>query len=135
MPEIQFFKSKNDAKVQLLNKVTDSLYIIKDRGNRARIYYDYDESTRLEIGSLDNLLYCSNYEVNNDIIIAELNNFYKYTETGTKVILQEPFVEVEINKLTATDDGLYVIKKINSDNTCNLARIYKQQDLEWNEYF
>ena len=135
MPEIQFFKSKNDAKVQLLNKVTDSLYIIKDRGNRARIYYDYDDSTRLEIGSLDNLLYCSNYEVNNDIIIAELNNFYKYTETGTKVILQEPFVEVEINKLTATDDGLYVIKKINSDNTCNLARIYKQQDLEWNEYF
>ena len=135
MPEIQFFKSKNDAKVQLLNKVTDCLYIIKDRGNRARIYYDYDESTRLEIGSLDNLLYCSNYEVNNDIIIAELNNFYKYTETGTKVILQEPFVEVEINKLTATDDGLYVIKKINSDNTCNLARIYKQQDLEWNEYF
>lgn len=135
MPEIQFFKSKNDAKVQLLNKVTDCLYIIKDRGNRARIYYDYDESTRLEIGSLDNLLYCSNYEVNNDIIIAKLNNFYKYTETGTKVILQEPFVEVEINKLTATDDGLYVIKKINSDNTCNLARIYKQQDLEWNEYF
>lgn len=135
MPEIQFFKSKNDAKVQLLNKVTDCLYIIKDRGNRARIYYDYDDSTRLEIGSLDNLLYCSNYEVNNDIIIAKLNNFYKYTETGTKVILQEPFVEVEINKLTATDDGLYVIKKINSDNTCNLARIYKQQDLEWNEYF
>ena len=135
MPEIQFFKSKNDAKVQLLNKVTDCLYIIKDRGNRARIYYDYDDSTRLEIGSLDNLLYCSNYEVNNDIIIAELNNFYKYTETGTKVILQEPFVEVEINKLVAMDDGLYVIKKINSDNTCNLARIYKQQDLEWNEYF
>ena len=135
MPEIQFFKSKNDAKVQLLNKVTDCLYIIKDRGNRARIYYDYDDSTRLEIGSLDNLLYCSNYEVNNDIIIAKLNNFYKYTETGTKVILQEPFVEVEINKLTATDDGLYVIKKINSDNTCNLARIYKQQNLEWNEYF
>ena len=135
MPEIQFFKSKNDAKVQLLNKVTDCLYIIKDRGNRARIYYDYDDSTRLEIGSLDNLLYCSNYEVNNDIIIAKLNNFYKYTETGTKVILQEPFVEVEINKLVATDDGLYVIKKINSDNTCNLARIYKQQDLEWNEYF
>lgn len=135
MPEIQFFKSKNDAKVQLLNKVTDCLYIIKDRGNRARIYYDYDDSTRLEIGSLDNLLYCSNYEVNNDIIIAELNNFYKYTETGTKVILQEPFVEVEINKLVAADDGLYVIKKINSDNTCNLARIYKQQDLEWNEYF
>ena len=135
MPEIQFFKSKNDAKVQLLNKVTDSLYIIKDRGNRARIYYDYDDSTRLEIGSLDNLLYCSNYEVNNDIIITELNNFYKYTETGTKVILQEPFVEVEINKLVAADDGLYVIKKINSDNTCNLARIYKQQDLEWNEYF
>ena len=135
MPEIQFFKSKNDAKVQLLNKVTDCLYIIKDRGNRARIYYDYDDSTRLEIGSLDNLLYCSNYEVNNDIIITELNNFYKYTETGTKVILQEPFVEVEINKLVTTDDGLYVIKKINSDNTCNLARIYKQQDLEWNEYF
>ena len=135
MPEIQFFKSKNDAKVQLLNKVSDCLYIIKDRGNRARIYYDYDDSTRLEIGSLDNLLYCSNYEVNNDIIIAELNNFYKYTETGTKVILQEPFVEVEINKLVTTDDGLYVIKKINSDNTCNLARIYKQQDLEWNEYF
>ena len=135
MPEIQFFKSKSDAKVQLLNKVTDCLYIIKDRGNRARIYYDYDDSTRLEIGSLDNLLYCSNYEVNNDIIITELNNFYKYTETGTKVILQEPFVEVEINKLVATDDGLYVIKKINSDNTCNLARIYKQQDLEWNEYF
>ncbi|MDY5928451.1 MAG: hypothetical protein SPJ27_00215 [Candidatus Onthovivens sp.] len=135
MPEIQFFKSKSDAKVQLLNKVTDCLYIIKDRGNRARIYYDYDDSTRLEIGSLDNLLYCSNYEVNNNIIIAELNNFYKYTETGTKVILQEPFVEVEINKLVAADDGLYVIKKINSDNTCNLARIYKQQDLEWNEYF
>lgn len=135
MPEIQFFKSKNDAKVQLLNKVTDSLYIIKDRGNRARIYYDYDESTRLEIGSLDNLLYCSNYEVNNDIIIAELNNFYKYTETGTKVILQEPFFEIEINKLVAANDGLYVIKKINSNNTCNLARIYKQQDLEWNEYF
>ena len=135
MPEIQFFKSKNDAKVQLLNKVTDCLYIIKDRGNRARIYYDYDDSTRLEIGSLDNLLYCSNYEVNNDIIITELNNFYKYTETGTKVILQEHFVEVEINKLVAADDGLYVIKKINSDNTCNLARIYKQQDLEWNEYF
>lgn len=135
MSEIQFFKSKNDAKVQLLNKVTDSLYIIKDRGNRARIYYDYDESTRLEIGSLDNLLYCSNYEVNNDIIIAELNNFYKYTETGTKVILQEPFFEIEINKLVAANDGLYVIKKINSNNTCNLARIYKQQDLEWNEYF
>lgn len=135
MPEIQFFKSKNDAKVQLLNKVTDSLYIIKDRGNRARIYYDYDESTRLEIGSLDNLLYCSNYEVNNDIIIAELNNFYKYTETGNKVILQEPFFEIEINKLVAANDGLYVIKKINSNNTCNLARIYKQQDLEWNEYF
>lgn len=135
MPEIQFFKSKNDTKVQQLNKVTDSLYIIKDRGNRARIYYDYDDSTRLEIGSLDNILYCSNYNINNNIIVAELNNFYKYTETGTKVILQEPFAEIEINKLVATDDGLYIIKKINSNNTCNLAKIYKQQDLKWNEYF
>ena len=36
MPEIQFFKSKNDAKVQLLNKVTDCLYNIKKTGNRTR---------------------------------------------------------------------------------------------------
>ena len=146
MSEISFFKSKRDINLPDSNnniqpKVTDSLYIIKDRGTKGRIYYDYDENTRIEIGSLNDVLYCKEYEINeNGIIIAKLNNFYKYNESGKTIILQNPDSEIEVNKLVTSNDGLYIIKQINVNDEnnivdCNLARLYKQQDITWNEYF
>ena len=148
MPEISFFKSKRDINLSTsdkkpIAKIADSLYIIKDRGDRARIYYDYDNNTRLEIGSLDNVLYCEiDNKENNNILLVNSSDLYKFTLNGIKTKLTSPYSEIELNKIVTTPNELYIIKQIipNNDssilnNELLLIKIYEPKKLQWNEYF
>lgn len=139
MPEIQFYKTKNINKI-LSTKKEDSLFIVKGNGNSAKIYYDYDDETRLEIGSIDSVLY-TNLSLNEKTENVNINNFFTYKANGDKAIIANPYLGIEENKLVFTaNQSLYVIKKINittpsNDSTVTLAKLYQQEKPKWNEYF
>lgn len=139
MPEIQFYKTKDVNKI-LTNKNEDSLFIVKGNGNSAKIYYDYDNETRLEIGSIDNVLY-TNVSLSEKTATVSINNFFTYKSNGDTSIVASPYSEIEDNKLVFTSNqALYVIKKINlattiANSTITLAKLYQQEKPKWNEYF
>lgn len=139
MPEIQFYKTKDVNKI-LTNKNEDSLFIVKGNGNSAKIYYDYDDETRLEIGSIDNVLY-TNVSLSEKTATVSINNFFTYKSNGDKSIVASPYSEIEDSKLVFTSNqALYVIKKINlattiANSTVTLAKLYQQEKPKWNEYF
>lgn len=139
MPEIQFYKTKDVNKI-LTNKNEDSLFIVKGNGNSAKIYYDYDDETRLEIGSIDNVLY-TNVSLSEKTATVSINNFFTYKSNGDKSIVVSPYSEIEDSKLVFTSNqALYVIKKINlattiANSTVTLAKLYQQEKPKWNEYF
>lgn len=148
MSEISFHKSKRDINLpnpntsehEIQAKVANSLYIIKDGNNKGKIYFDYDENTRLEIGSNDNVLYYEYNTLNNIVIIAQKSNFYTLNNNGSKSRIVTPYNELEVNKIVATPYSIYIIKEIGpSDNLTNsqvrLVKLYEPQKLSWNDYF
>lgn len=145
MSEISFYKSKRDINLpdsnnKIQDKVTDSLYIIKDSNNRGRIYYDYDENTRIEIGSNDNVLYY-NDATNNTVVIALKSKFNVLTSNGYKQQISYPFNELEVNKVVATPSSIYIIKQVGpgtdalTDNQVRMVKLYEPKKLAWTEYF
>lgn len=144
MSEISFYKSKRDINLpdsnnKIQDKVTDSLYIIKDSNNRGRIYYDYDKDTRIEIGSTDNVLYYNDI-TNNTVVIALKSNFNILKSNGYKQLISSPFNELEVNKIVATPSSIYIIKQVGpigdlTNNQVRMVKLYEPKKLEWNEYF
>lgn len=144
MSEISFYKSKRDINLpdsnnKIQDKVTDSLYIIKDSNNRGRIYYDYDKDTRIEIGSTDNVLYYNDI-TNNTVVIALKSNFNILKSNGYKQLISSPFNELEVNKIVATPYSIYIIKQVGpigdlTNNQVRMVKLYEPKKLEWNEYF
>lgn len=139
MPEISFYKSKKDNSIKVYKKNEDNLYIVKDSNNRGRIYFDYDNNTRIEIGSTDNILCYKDETTNldNSIITIQVNKFncfYKYNENGELIKLVSPYSEIEINKVVSTNKGLFLINKLN-DTELTMSKIYEPEKIKWNDYF
>ena len=133
MPRFKVAKSDNKTKIENNEKTEDKLYIYKETNKLGRLFFNYDENTRIEIGALDNV-YTTNSDLINDVEILNVNYLKKYGATDT--LNNVSIDEVQVNSLVTNNKSLYNIRVIDrSTKNLTLRKIYEQQDLAWNDYY
>lgn len=137
MPQIKFAKTDNinifDKKSTIITE--DKLYICKENKNFGRIFYDYDDNTRIEIGSLNHTYTCVRPLIN-DIENVKSSDLRKYISPTNSHMSVARCNEIQLNSLVTSDKTIYCIKNIDYDKQIiTLIKIYKQQDLKWNDYY
>lgn len=113
--------------LDVLNKIENRL-IVKKENNVARLFFDYDEDTRLEIKSI-NTTYHSNVSLNtsSDTITINKNSLSVYGNI-------ENANNVNLGLLVSDGSNIGIISGIENDNV-TITMIYKPQTITWNEYY
>ena len=113
--------------LDVLNKIENRL-IVKKENNVARLFFDYDEDTRLEIKSI-NTTYHSNVSLNTsfDTITINKNSLSVYGNI-------EDINNVNLGLLVSDGSNIGIISGIENDNV-TVTMIYKPQTITWNEYY
>lgn len=113
--------------LDVLNKIENRL-IVKKENNVARLFFDYDEDTRLEIKSI-NTTYHSNVSLNtsSDTITINKNSLSVYGDI-------ENANNVNLGLLVSDGSNIGIISGIENDNV-TITMIYKPQTITWNEYY
>lgn len=113
--------------LDVLNKIENRL-IVKKENNVARLFFDYDEDTRLEIKSI-NTTYHSNVSLNtsSDTITINKNSLSVYGDI-------ENANNVNLGLLVSDGSNIGIISGIENDNI-TITMIYKPQTITWNEYY
>lgn len=133
MPQFKVAKTDNKTKIENNAKTEDKLYIYKETNKFGRIFFNFDENTRIEIGSLDNI-YTTTSNLTKDIETLNINYLKKYNSTDTLSTVS--IDEVQINSFVTNNKSLYNIRDINRNTKIlTLRRVYTQQDLTWNDYY
>lgn len=130
----QFKVAKTDVKSKLTNKARkeDTLYLYKETNKIGRLYYDFDDGTRIEIGALENV-YSYIGTSTSDTITTNISNLRKYLASTLSTV---DINELQINSFVTSSKSLYNIREINrSAKTVTLRKIYSQQDLTWHDYY
>lgn len=133
MPQFKVAKTDNKTKIENNVKTEDKLYIYKETNKFGRIFFNFDENTRIEIGSLDNI-YTTTSNLTKDIETLNINYLKKYNSTDTLSTVN--IDEVQINSFVTNNKSLYNIRDINRNTKIlTLRKVYTQQDLTWNDYY
>ena len=133
MPQFKVAKTDNKTKIENNAKTEDKLYIYKETNKFGRIFYNFDENTRIEIGSLDNI-YTTTSNLTKDIETLNINYLKKYNSTDTLSTVN--IDEVQINSFVTNNKSLYNIRDIDRNTKIlTLRKVYTQQDLTWNDYY
>lgn len=133
MPQFKVAKTDNKTKIENNVKTEDKLYIYKETNKFGRIFFNFDENTRIEIGSLDNI-YTTTSNLTKDIETLNINYLKKYNSTDTLSTVN--IDEVQINSFVTNNKSLYNIRDINRNTKfLTLRKVYTQQDLTWNDYY
>lgn len=133
MPQFKVAKTDNKTKIENNAKTEDKLYIYKETNKFGRIFFNFDENTRIEIGSLDNI-YTTTSNLTKDIETLNINYLKKYNSTDTLSTVN--IDEVQINSFVTNNKSLYNIRDINRNTKIlTLRKVYTQQDLTWNDYY
>ena len=131
----QFKIAKTDEKTKLANNTIteDKLYIYKETNTFGHIFYDFDDGTRIKIGSLNNV-----YKINNKILTEEsgyieIKDLSKYESL---TFAAEDINNVQINSLVISNQSIYNIRQIDRlTGRILLRKLYTQKDLQWNDYY
>lgn len=133
MPQFKVAKTDNKTKIENNAKTEDKLYIYKETNKFGRIFFNFDENTRIEIGSLDNI-YTTTSNLTKDIETLNINYLKKYNSTDTLSTVN--IDEVQINSFVTNNKSLYNIRDIDRNTKIlTLRKVYTQQDLTWNDYY
>ena len=135
MPQFKVAKTDNLDKIINNETVEDKLYIYKETNTLGRLFYDYADGTRIEIGSFDNTYQCTD-NLTTDVCTVNVTKLRKYLPSDELSTVDSN--ELQINTLVTSFKSLYVIKDIvrNTNKTeVVLRRIYTQHDLKWNDYY
>lgn len=113
--------------LDILNKIENRL-IVKKENNVARLFFDYDEDTRLEIKSI-NTTYHSNVSLNtsSDTVTINKNSLSVYGNI-------EDINNINLGLLVSDGSNIGIISGIENDNV-TVTMIYKPQTITWNEYY
>lgn len=137
MPQFKVAKT-DDIKI-LNNKemVEDKLYIYKETNKMGRLFYDYDDGTRIEIGSFNNTYRCIDNtldELNDAIYIVNIDKLRKYKTDGGATTVN--IDEIQVNSLIITNKALYIIMTVNREiKEITMMRLHMQDNLKWNDYY
>lgn len=133
MPQFKIAKSDSKSKIENNAKTEDKLYIYKETNKIGRIFFNFDDNTRIEIGSLDNI-YNTTSNLTKDVETLNVSYIKKYNANNTLSTVS--IDEVQINSFVTNNKSLYNIRDINrSTKVLTLRKVYSQQDLTWNDYY
>ena len=133
MPQFKITKTDSRTKLDNNPKTEDKLYILKETNTLGRLFFNYKDGTRIEIGSSDNIYKCTQ-SITNDIVSISINYLQKYLSNDKMSTVD--INEIQINSLVTTEKSLYNIRDIDrTGKTVTLRKIYTQQDLTWNDYY
>ena len=101
----QFKVAKTDDKSKLTNKAykEDTLYLYKETNKIGRLYYDFDDGTRIEIGALENV-YSYIGTSTSDTITTNISNLRKYLSSTLSTV---DINELQINSFVTSSKSLY----------------------------
>ena len=135
MPNISFAKTEKDLS-EILTKIEDRLIVKKDSNTKGRIFYEWDNSTRLEISALE-LSYYSKATLNptsgNTVNVAKSNvvTLADFNEDGSG---STQATDILMNSLIYDGTNIGIIIGENTSNITVFV-IYKPTPLQWNDYF
>lgn len=139
MPQFKVAKTDDITKLNNNEVIEDKLYIYKETNKLGRLFYDYADGTRIEIGALDNIYNCID-KLTEDVEIIDLNKLRKYSSNNELLMVSTH--EVQLNSLVTSDKAIYNIRHIDRQmvgatltTTLTLRRIYIQHDLKWKDYY
>lgn len=133
MPQFKITKTDSRTKLDNNPKTEDKLYILKETNTLGRLFFNYKDGTRIEIGSSDNIYKCTQ-SITNDTVSISINYLQKYLSNDKMSTVD--INEIQINSLVTTEKSLYNIRDIDrTGKKVTLRRIYTQQDLTWNDYY
>lgn len=133
MPQFKITKTDSRTKLDNNPKTEDKLYILKETNKLGRLFFNYKDGTRIEIGSADNIYKCTQ-SITNDTASISINYLQKYLSNDKMSTVD--INEIQINSLVTTEKSLYNIRDIDrTGKKVTLRKIYTQQDLTWNDYY
>ena len=113
MPQFKIAKTNDKQKLDDNFIYTDKLYIYKETNKLGRLFFDYDDNTR---------------------IVIDISKLGRYVETGGMYLVG--IDELQINSLVSTTNALYNIRHIDRVNEkITVVRLHIQRDLTWNDYY
>ena len=133
MPSIKF--AKTDKEIPEIPKpyIEDKLIVKYDSENKGRIFYEWDEDTILEIGSLQSTYYSKAPMVptsGNTINIAK-SNIVNLTANPSS---ETASTNIIMNSLVYDGTNIGIIIGEDTSNV-TIFVIYKPTPLQWNDYF
>ena len=135
MPKFKVAKTPlNITDVKLAQLQEDRLIIKKDSDTFGRIYFDYDENTRIEIRSL-NVAYCSELTLNKNESNIHKTNLYEYgNDNNSDLNLDDIFIGSIVVDANSENIGI-IVSKDYSTNLFKVKTMYSKSYLMWNDYF
>lgn len=138
MPQFKVAKTDDIIKIQndlsTDNKlIEDKLYIYKESNKYGRLFFIFDDNTKIEIGSLENI-FTTTLQLTQELEEVSVNDIRKYNsdETQTQVNIDD----IQINAFVTNNKALYNVRYIDTENnSLILRRVYAQQDLKWNDHY
>ena len=134
MPQFKVAKTDNIIKLNN-NKITeDKLYIYKETNKFGRLFYDFEDGARIEVGSLNNVYDYSREILDLNIVVMKIEYLDKCLPNGSLTFADSE--EIKINDLVVNFKSIYSVRDIDRINrTVTLIQIYRQEDLKWNDYY
>lgn len=133
MPQFKVAKTNDKTKLNNNAITEDKLYIYKETDKFGRLFYDFSNGTRIEIGSLDNV-YTTQENLVQDTEILDCKYLLKYSANDKFSTVD--INEVQINSFLISDVSIYNIREINRQTgAIVLRKLYTQEPLKWNDYY
>ena len=135
MPKIKVAKTPlNITDVKLAQLQEDRLIIKKDSDTFGRIYFDYNDETRIEIRSL-NVAYRSDLTLNHDESDLHINNLHEYGSDENSIVnFDNIFIGSLVVDAISENIGIIVYKD-NDRKKVKVKTMYSKTYLTWNDYF
>ena len=131
MKPLSFNKTDKDV-LDILKKIENRLIIKKNNKQTAKIYFDYDKDTRLEIISTHNVYHCNVPFTGDNEILVNTDNLSVFGDPNNEDdIYVGSLVSDKSDNLDKTNIG--VISKIEG-NKVTITLIYSPHTITWNDY-
>lgn len=133
MPSIKVHKTEEEV-LNILKKVEDRFLIKKDGHNVAKLYFDYDENTRLEIKSTHHVYHSRRPLISSSgSITLNTTNLSVYGD-------QSNVDDIFTGSLVSDGSNIGVISEITHDSINNtdeatIVLIYSPQTILWHDYY
>ena len=136
MPQFRVAKTKNINTLKNKSSVEDKLYILKVNDTVGKIYYDYDNDTRLEFEPSTDIYYCK-LNLTDSVATIDIKNIKSIRIDESGVTYENINLDkLQSNLFILTDDSIYNIRTVDlTKNQVIAIKVYSPQPLVWNDYY